>query len=177
MLRLVTSSGTLNQDPLVRRAGVEDAAALVRLRAIMFEAMGVPTGETDAAWRPAAEAWFARWLARPALFAAFVVDAPSPGVISAACGICDARAPGPRGLSGARGQVFNIATDPRRRRRGHARACLTALLTWFEQDTLVEAVELSATPDGVQLYTSLGFRERAHPTLRLGLGVPTQALL
>ena len=161
----------------MRRAGVEDAAALVRLRGVMFDAMGVPTGGADAAWRPTAEAWFVQWLARPALFTAFVVDDPSLGVVSAACGICDARAPGPRGLSGARGLVFNIATDPRRRRRGHARACVIALLSWFEKDTPAEAVELSATPDGLPLYTSLGFRERGHPTMRLGLGTSTEAVL
>jgi hypothetical protein len=108
----VRNSGTVNQQPLVRRAGVEDAAALMRLRVVMFKAMGVPTGETDAAWRPAAEAWFAERLAQPTRFAAFVVDDPSLGVTSAACGICDDKAPGPRVPSGAHGQVFNIATDP-----------------------------------------------------------------
>lgn len=173
----MTSSPARASSSWVRRAGIEDAAALVRLREVMFDAMRVPTGGVDAAWRPAAEAWFGQWLASPALFAAFVVDDPSLGVVSAACGICDARAPGPQGLSGAHGQVFNIATDPRRRRRGHARACVIALLAWFQKDTPAEAVELSATPDGLQLYTSLGFQERGHPTMRLGLGTSTEAFL
>jgi len=31
--------------------------------------------------------------------------------------------------------------------------------------------------DGVELYTSLGFRERAHPTMRLGLSAPTETFL
>jgi len=29
----------------------------------------------------------------------------------------------------------------------------------------------------VELYTSLGFRERAHPTMRLGLSAPTETFL
>ena len=140
-------------------------------------AMGIPAGGTDAAWRTAAEAWFRAQLEQPACFAAFVVDDPLLGVVSAACGICDARAPGPRGLSVVRGHVFSIATDSPRRRRGHARACLTALVAWFRLDTGAETVELSATSDGVKLYTSLGFRERAHPTMRLGLSAPTEKFL
>jgi ribosomal protein S18 acetylase RimI-like enzyme len=94
-----------------------------------------------------------------------------------ACGICDARAPGPRGLSVVRWHVFSIATDSPHRRRGHARACPTALLAWFRHDTGAETVELSATSEGVALYTSLGFRERAHPTMGLGLSAPTQTFL
>jgi len=162
---------------LVRRAHVDDAPDLVRLRAVMFDAMGLPAGGTAAGWRTAAEAWFRAQLEAPACFAAFVVDDPLLGVVSVACGICDARAPGPRGLSGVRGHVFRIATDSPCRRRGHARACLTALLAWFRLDTGAETVELSATSDGVELYTSLGFRERAHPTMRLGLRTSTETFL
>jgi hypothetical protein len=88
-----------------RRAGVDDAPALVRLRAVMFDAIDLPVGDKNADWRLAAEAWFRDQLDHPTIFAAFVVDDASSGVVSAACGICDARAPGPRGLSGVRGRV------------------------------------------------------------------------
>jgi ribosomal protein S18 acetylase RimI-like enzyme len=160
-----------------RRAGVDDAPALVRLRAVMFDAIDVPVGDENADWRLAGEAWFREQLDRPTIFAAFVVDDASSRVVSAGCGICDAWAPGPRGLSGVRGHVFSIATDPRHRRRGYATICLTALLTWFRDDTPADAVELSATSDGVGLYESLGFREREHPTMRLGLSASTETFL
>ncbi|SDQ05269.1 N-acetyltransferase [Quadrisphaera sp. DSM 44207] len=176
-IEVVTSDASSGRCPLVRRARADDAAALVRLRAVMFEDMGVPVGTTDAPWRGAAEAWFRGNLQRPDHFAAFVVEDPVTGAVSAACGICDARAPGPRGLSGVRGHVFSVATEPEHRRRGHARACLTALLSWFHDDTAAEAVELAATPDGAQLYTALGFREHGHPTMRLGLHTTTEVLL
>lgn len=171
------TSDTSGRDQLVRRADLSDVPALVRLRAVMFDAMDIPAGGTDAAWRTAAEAWFRAQLEQPASFAAFVVEDPLLGVVSAACGICDVRAPGPRGLSGVRGHVFSIATDCRRRRCGHARACLTALVSWFRLETGAESVELSATSDGVKLYTSLGFSERAHPTMRLDLGTLTETFL
>jgi GNAT superfamily N-acetyltransferase len=154
---------------VARRAQPADAPALVRLRAVMFAAMGTPPGDADAAWRSLAEAWFAERLARPAGFAAFVVEDPALGPVSAAAGICDARPPGPRGTSGTRGHVFNTVTDPRFRGRGHARACLVALLGWFSRETPAEIVELAATRDGIPLYASLGFEARDSPTMRLAL--------
>ncbi|MDP9398307.1 MAG: hypothetical protein M3Q22_15365 [Actinomycetota bacterium] len=48
-----------------------------------------------------------------------------------------------------------------------------ALVAWFTHHTPAEALELSATADGIGLFASLGFRERTHPTLRLGLSAPT----
>src|ERR1035437_8877337 len=53
IIGLVTSSAISGRDPLVRRADVDDAPALVRLRAVMFDAMGIPAGGSDAAWRTA----------------------------------------------------------------------------------------------------------------------------
>ena len=58
-------------------------------------------------------------------------------------------------------------------RAGLTAAWRTAAEAW----TGAETVELSATSDGVGLYTSLGFRERAHPTMRLGLSAPAEAFL
>ncbi|MEV1205809.1 hypothetical protein, partial [Microbispora rosea] len=65
----MTISGTV-----VRRAGAADAAALVRLRAVMLEDMGADIGDESAPWRATAEAWFTRRLGDPGDFAAFVVD-------------------------------------------------------------------------------------------------------
>ena len=73
--------------------------------------------------------------------------------------------------------VFSIATDSRRRGSRHAPACLTALVAWVRLDTRADTVELSATSERVELHTSLGFRERAHPTMRLGLSTPTEQFL
>lgn len=73
----------------VRRATVDDAPALVRLRGLMLRAMGLDTGPQDAPWRRAAEQWYAEQLARPEEFAAFVVDDPELGVVSSAVGGLD----------------------------------------------------------------------------------------
>ncbi|MDP9397192.1 MAG: hypothetical protein M3P96_04925 [Actinomycetota bacterium] len=69
----------------------------MQLRALMFEGMGTPVGGPDAAWCAAADAWFRDRLERTATFAAFVVEEPGLGVVSAAAGICDAEHQGRAG--------------------------------------------------------------------------------
>lgn len=157
--------------PLVlpRRATVQDVASLVDLRSTMFSAMGSDVGDHTADWRVAATLWFEEQFARPQQFAGFVIEHPVDGVVAAALGICDARAPSPHDLSGTHGHVFNICTDPGHRRRGYGQECLKALLTWFRTDTEVRVVNLNATPEGAGIYTAEGFGQPAFPTLRLRL--------
>ncbi|MEV5201775.1 N-acetyltransferase [Streptomyces sp. NPDC053720] len=156
-------------EPVVRarRATPDDVPALVRLRGLMLDEMGVETAGPDAPWRAASARWFAERLRRPGEFAAFLVDDPVLGVVSSAVGTCDAHAPGPANLSGLKGHVSNVSTDPRRRRLGHARVCLDALLDWFREEAGVTVVDLSATEDGAALYESYGFAAPRHPVLQL----------
>ena len=159
----------------LRRATKHDVAALVHLRSLMLSSMGADIGGQDAAWRLAATRWFLEQLARPQQFAGFVVDHPVDGVVCAALGSCDERAPSPEDVSGSQGHVFNICTDLAHRRCGYAQACLTALLTWFQTDTGVRVVDLAAAPEGARLYQLAGFRERAFPSMRLLMQQPAQS--
>ncbi|MFE2089406.1 GNAT family N-acetyltransferase [Streptomyces sp. NPDC059460] len=154
----------------VRRATPDDVPALVRMRALMLSDMGVETGDADAPWRAASAQWFAERLRLPGEFAAFLVDDPELGVVASAVGACDAHAPSPANPSGLHGHISNVATDPRCRRRGHAVACLDALLTWFREETPVTVVDLNATADGAGLYESFGFAPPRHPALQLRTG-------
>jgi ribosomal protein S18 acetylase RimI-like enzyme len=170
-------SGVITSQPrqvLLRRATAQDVLALVSLRSLMFSSMGRDVGGQDAQWRAAAADWLREQVDRPEQFAGFVLEHPVDGVVSAALGSCDPRAPSPQDLSGTHGHVFNISTEPAHRRRGYARACLTALLTWFDTDTGVRVVHLSATPEGSGMYTSAGFREARFPSMRLDFGHKVQ---
>ncbi|MFB7530977.1 GNAT family N-acetyltransferase [Streptomyces sp. NPDC056178] len=153
-----------------RRATVDDVPALVRLRGLMLADMGIETGGADAPWRAASARWFTEQMRRPDMFAAFLVDDPELGTVSSAVGACNVHAPSPANPSGLRGHVSNVSTDPRRRRRGHARVCLEALLTWFREETRATIVDLNATGDGAALYESYGFRAPRHPALQLRTG-------
>ncbi|HKN97217.1 MAG TPA: GNAT family N-acetyltransferase [Pseudonocardiaceae bacterium] len=147
-----------------RRATLADVDALVRLRAQMFLDMGAPPGDEDAPWRVHAAEWFTAQLAGQQC-GVLVVDDPELGVVSAAVGTYADGAPSPGNPTGRSGHLFNVSTDPRRRRRGHARACVAALLDWFDHND-VTVVELAATDDGADLYTSLGFTPARFPVLR-----------
>ncbi|MGC4897448.1 GNAT family N-acetyltransferase [Micromonospora sp. DT31] len=158
--------------PLVRRATAADAAALTRLREAMLSDMGMLATGADPGWRDKAEAWFTQRLDDEDTFAAFVVEQHDLGVVSCAAGVCDRHAPGPGNPGGVQGLVFNMSTDPRCRRRGHARACLEALLAWFRDETEARVINLNATGEGTALYRSLGFTEPRFPALQLRLARP-----
>jgi len=158
-----------------RRATEQDVAALVQLRSLMFSSMGSDVGGHDAAWRVAAADWLREQLTMPQQFAGFVMEHPADGVVSAALGSFDARALSPNNVSGTHGHVFNICTEPAHRRSGYAQACLGALLTWFQTDTNVRVVHLSATPDGASMYQAAGFRVPTYSSLRLQLDRLTES--
>lgn len=122
-------------------------------------AEGPPTA-TDPSWHESTVSWFHEHLLDPEHFAAFVADDPELGVVACAVGsMSSIGAPIPGVMTRARGQVLSVATDPGRRRRGHARACMAAVLAWLDEIGVAQTA-LSATPDGIELYRSLGFVER-----------------
>jgi len=147
--------GVTTQAPaqvLPRRATEQDVAALVHLRSLMFSSMGFDVGGQDAAWRVAAADWLREQLTMPQQFAGFVMEHPADGVVCAALGSCDARAPSPNDVSGSHGHVFNICTEPAHRRSGYGQACLGALHAWFQTDTGV-ASSTSVPPPGAPTCT------------------------
>jgi ribosomal protein S18 acetylase RimI-like enzyme len=150
----------------VRRAGPDDAGELMRLRTVMLESLPGAGTMPDGPWRAEGAAVFRRQLADPAdRLAAFVVDRPDAAALAACVvGAIDERLPNP--LDGPyRGYVYNVATDPAYRRRGYSRACMDALLRWYDQRGL-RVVFLHASPDGRPLYTSLGFALLEDPAMR-----------
>jgi ribosomal protein S18 acetylase RimI-like enzyme len=155
----------------VRKAAAADAAELVRLRAVMLTEVrdrAVPPGP----WQEAAERVLRERLGGSHL-AAYVVDAPGEAGVLAACavGALDQRLPGPDNPSGLAGYVFNVVTDPAHRRRGHARACLSALLDWY-RDRGVTRIDLLASEGALDLYRGIGFTRTDSVTMRLSTQEP-----
>ncbi len=155
----------------VRRATADDAAEVLRLRQVMLDSLRAPGDPAPTDWQAAALPGLRGRLASPdGDFAAFVTEHPAGDghLGSLAVGTVDYRIGGPGDPLGARGHVFSVATDPDARRRGHARACVAALLAWFRERGVVQA-GLSASPEAEPLYTSLGFTRRPQPEMRLPL--------
>jgi GNAT superfamily N-acetyltransferase len=148
----------------VRPARPDDAAELVRLRAEMFAAMG--HSEDAPGWRAVAEARLQAGLAADT-FIGFVVDAPEGGGL-AACVVAELldRLPTPGDAACLQAYVSNVSTDPRWRRRGHARAVVAAVVLEAARRGATR-IELHATGEGRPLYESLGFGPRpGEPELR-----------
>nr|WP_184176640.1 GNAT family N-acetyltransferase [Micromonospora parathelypteridis] len=151
-----------------RRATVEDAPALVRLRGVMFTGLNGRAPEPGR-WQDDALRTLRRRLVDPQdTLAAYVTDKPDvPGELAACViGVIEYRLGGPLNPSGVIGYVFNAVTDPGYRRRGYARACMEGLLSWYHQRG-VTLVELKASEAGEPLYRALGFVPMPSQTMRL----------
>ena len=136
----------------LRRATVDDAGALTRLRGFMHEAMGdAPTPE----WAVACEAALRRRLAADD-FVAFLVEADGTAV-AGGVGWLEEHLPSPYQLDGRRGHIASMSTDPEHRRQGYARDVFRALMGWFAEHD-IPRVDLRATPYGQPLYEAEGFR-------------------
>jgi ribosomal protein S18 acetylase RimI-like enzyme len=143
---------------VVRRASVEDAWELTRLRRVMLKSFQEIHDDT---WEYACTEALERALADPdGMIQAFVVDAGDfPGKLAAsAVGVIQQRLPSPDNHSGLIGYIQNVSTDPDYRRRGFARAVVEAALEWLDSCD-VPKTELTATTLGDDLYRELGFSE------------------
>ena len=144
---------------VIRQATAQDAAALVTLRALMFEAMGTRTEQLEhEAWRDAALAWFTRRIGTAGVR---VVVADVDGkVASGIVGEVTSLIPGPGAPNGSVGTY---------RGRGLARLVTDDLLRWFSSSTDVTRVDLFATPDGTRIYEPRGFVRRSFPGMCLAV--------
>ncbi|MCM6776521.1 GNAT family N-acetyltransferase [Nocardia sp. CDC159] len=155
---------------VARQAVVADAAELVRLRAVMLEALDGPVDDT-VDWRARSAEMLRKDLDDPhGPVAAFVVDRPDePGTIAAcAIGVIHQFLPSPNNPAGTSGYVYSVATEDAYRRRGYSRACMLALLDWFRRRE-ISFVDLNASEFGEPLYAALGFVRHSDPYMRLRL--------
>jgi len=136
----------------------------------MFEAMGRPVAH-PAAWDRACARRITELLTAPGrdrrLIAVVIDDDRAAGQLaaSAMAEIAD-RLPDPTDGTARWAYVSSVSTDPRHRRRGFARAVMTALLAEVRAAGATR-IELHATPDGEALYRELGFaRFERNPEMR-----------
>jgi ribosomal protein S18 acetylase RimI-like enzyme len=147
--------------PATARDATEgDAAALVRIRLVMLDAMAPVT---DRSWMPAAERELAAQLRSGAMLGA--VSEVEGFVVAGALARVWRQLPGPGADDGSRGWVFNVATEAAHRSRGHGRAVVEHLVARLDAAG-VHRVDLTASADGIGMYRSLGFAPAPVPLLR-----------
>ena len=144
----------------VRDATPDDAAALAELRVVMLQGVGRPPAHLD--WLPAAAVELRAQLAAGSMLGA--VAEVDGRVVSGGMARLWRMPPGVDD-DGSRGYVFGVATRPEHRRSGLGRAVVTHLLDELDARGIAR-IELTASPDGIDLYRSLGFEPSHDPLLR-----------
>jgi ribosomal protein S18 acetylase RimI-like enzyme len=142
--------------PQSRSATINDIPELIRLRAVMFESMGIDASHPG--WRREFTRFMQTSLQKDESVVALVVDDPSRPGLLAACGmgVVTQRLPNPSDPSGRVGYIASMVTLPQFRRRGCASAVLALLLGWFEARG-VATIELHATAPSEPMYRAAGF--------------------
>ena len=144
-----------------RAATLDDVPELLRLRRVMWEAMGLPLASDG--WEERFTEVVSGWLSS-GTGAAYVVDGPV-GLVACGIGSIDQRLPGSSNPTGRYGYIANMVTEAEHRGQGLAGQVLRALLDWFTAQG-IHAVDLHASKDGEPIYRAHGFAENAQPALR-----------
>ncbi|MFF7813424.1 GNAT family N-acetyltransferase [Streptomyces sp. NPDC007945] len=134
----------------VRPAVPADAGEITRLRSEYV--LAEPLGEE---WLAVCREQLAERLDAGGDALAYVVDAPG-GLAACALGLTHRVLPGPRYPRGLAARIHVVATEPAYRRRGFARAAVSALLDRLQRDG-VTLFELHASDEAAPLYRELGF--------------------
>jgi GNAT superfamily N-acetyltransferase len=142
--------------PFVRAAGIGDIDAVLRLRQLMLDAMGEPSGSGP--WLDTVAEDLRERLPDDLDLRVYVVDVEGE-VAACAVGLIHRTLASPRRPDGAQGYLFNVATDPAHRGKGYATAVVTALVDWFRERG-VERIDLDSTPEAALIYERLGFTRR-----------------
>lgn len=74
----------------------------------------------------------------------------------------------PKFLTGYTGNIMNVLTYPKFRRKGYATKIIQRIIKEGEQMN-VTTFDLSATKEGLKLYSKLGFKELNYTPMRLNL--------
>jgi GNAT superfamily N-acetyltransferase len=155
----------VNNEISIRQASLADVPDLVRLRRMMFEAMGCDDPARLDASDVACQAYFAEAIPAGTFHGWLAVTSTGEAVGSGGA-VIDQHPPGPGNPSGRIGYLMNLVTAPSYRRRGIARRIMQAMLQWLAEQG-IQRVTLHATDVGRSLYEELGFIESNEMRLRL----------
>jgi 8-oxo-dGTP pyrophosphatase MutT (NUDIX family)/GNAT superfamily N-acetyltransferase len=144
--------------PPVRAATPADAEGIIRMRS-----EHVLSRPLDEEWIRRCTHELAPRLTPSGDARAFVIDAPDGTMAACALGLIHPVLPAPAYSRGLAARVQVVATHPGLRRRGYARAVVSALLDHLADVEHVTLFELNASVEAAPLYRELGFA--GHPAL------------
>jgi ribosomal protein S18 acetylase RimI-like enzyme len=149
----------------IRRASTADLETLVEHRAAMFRAMGY----SDEAALDSMAVKFRGWLLEhmnAGDYLAWLASAPD-GSIAAGAGLWLMDWPPHMiGQDTRRGNILNVYTAERFRRRGLARQLMETVIAWCRENG-IDTIVLHARPEGRSLYDAMGFAPTNEMRLKL----------
>jgi GNAT superfamily N-acetyltransferase len=137
--------------PVPRPATADDAAEITRLRSQL-----VLSEPLDEEWLVICRDQLASRLQPGGDARACVVDAPGGGLAACALALVHPVLPAPKYPKGLAARIQVVATESAHRRRGLARAAVSALLEALEREG-VTLYELHASKEAAPLYEEFGF--------------------
>ncbi|MFE7709231.1 GNAT family N-acetyltransferase [Streptomyces sp. NPDC057486] len=141
----------ISMRPSVRAATPADAEGIIQMRSQYV--LSEPLSEE---WVRRCTAELAPRLAASGDARAFVIEAPDGSMASCALGLIHPVLPAPAYPKGVAARMHAVATHPDMRRRGYARAVVTALLEQLHTEH-VTLFELHAGEEAAPLFRELGF--------------------
>jgi GNAT superfamily N-acetyltransferase len=149
---------------VIRRASIADLEALILHRAAMFRDMGYADNAAIDRMSTRFRVWLSEHI-NAGDYLAWLVTAPD-GVVAAGAGLWVMDWPSHMVGSGKRGNILNVYTEERFRRKGLARELMETVLAWCRENG-VDTIILHASVDGRRLYEAMGFEATNEMRLRL----------
>src|SRR5688572_25775827 len=136
----------MDLDYRIRQATIDDAPIIARHRVAMFRDMGDLRVDEVATLEKAAFAYIRQMMAERR-YLGWLVERQSE-VAAGAGMIISQLLPRPGAIEGgAQALIVNVYCEPEHRRRGLARALITAMLDWCKRERMAKVI-LHASPDG-----------------------------
>ena len=140
----------------VEKAGIEDMAALVRLRLLyLTEDYGTLNHNDAETIRKGLPDYFRAHLGKDLLVYVIREDHV---IVSCAFLLIIEKPMSPSFINGKTGIVLNVYTCPSARRKGYAGAVMRTMISDAKEKDL-SVIELKSTEDGYRLYRSVGFTD------------------
>ena len=150
---------------MIRRATLDDAYTLARMRTAMVEEMQA-AAERDPTLRERSYAYFYEMLEKELLVGWLLEEAGRP--VAMASLLIHHHPPRPHGER-KRGYVTALYVEPEHRRQGFGRQLMDVLMAYGREQGL-QRLELRTTPAGRPLYETLGFKPQEVLMLNLDEG-------
>ena len=148
----------------LRTANDGDIGQLLRLWGLLFDE---DDSRPEEEWRHRAREWFAR-LVSEADHARFPVIDVDGEIVATAIGTLEVGVPNPHCVQGRTVRLANVITVAEHRGRGYGTRLARDVIDWARSID-ADRVDLSATPEGRNLYETLGFTMTSAPRMKLVL--------